>query len=116
MRVIIAGGREFSDYNTLKRKCDYYLQNIKEPVEVISGHASGADALGERYANEKGYKITMFPADWKRYGKSAGPIRNRQMAEYADVLIAFWDGISLGTKNMIDQAKEKGLKIKIVKY
>jgi len=72
--------------------------------------------LGEHYAKEKGYKITQFPANWKRYGKAAGPKRNQEMANYADVLIAFWDGKSRGTKHMIELAKNRNLKIKICYY
>ncbi len=100
MKTIIAGCRGFNDYNLLKEKVDYYR---KDHVisEVVSGTARGADYLGEEYANENGIPIKSFPADWDNYGKAAGPIRNRQMAEYADVLIAVWDGKSKGTNNMI---------------
>lgn len=100
MKTIIAGCRGFNDYNLLKEKVDYYR---KDHVisEVVSGTARGADYLGEEYANENGIPIKSFPADWENYGKAAGPIRNRQMAEYADVLIAVWDGKSKGTNNMI---------------
>jgi len=79
----------------------------------VSGTARGADQLGERYAKERGYFIQRFPADWNAYGKAAGYIRNRKMAEYADALIAFWDGKSRGTLNMISLAKECGLQIRI---
>lgn len=112
MKVIIAGSRDFIDYAKLKLVCDFTLKN-QINVEIISGNASGADKLGERYAKEKGYPLKQFPADWKKNGKAAGPIRNKQMAEYADGLIAFWDGKSRGTKSMIDLAKNHGLKIKI---
>ena len=78
--------------------------------------ANGADMLGERYAEEKRYKIKQFPADWEKLKKSAGPIRNRQMAEYADACVVFWDGITTGSKNMIKTAKEKGLLLKVINY
>ena len=114
-KVIIAGGRDFNDYKLLKQKADFILQNQTE-IEIVSGAARGADKLGERYAKEKGYSISSHPADWDKYGKSAGYIRNKEMAEYADALIAFWDGKSKGTKHMIDLAEKQGLKNKVVKY
>lgn len=101
----------------LKEKCDYFLQDEKkEDVVIISGHASGADALGERYAQERGFLLETYPADWKVLGKADGPIRNAKMAEVADALIAFWDGKSRGTKNMIDTATKRGLKVAVVRY
>lgn len=100
MKTIIAGCRGFNDYKLLKEKVDYYRKD-HVITEVVSGTARGADYLGEEYANENGIPIKSFPADWDNYGKAAGPIRNRQMAEYADVLIAVWDGKSKGTNNMI---------------
>lgn len=110
-RVIIAGSRNFDDYDTLKKVCNFMLSNKKE-VQIISGTAKGADKLGEQYALEKGYSINYFPADWSK-GKSAGYIRNELMAQNADALIAFWDGNSKGTKHMIDLAKKYNLKTKI---
>ena len=115
MKVIIAGGRTFSDYNKLKQTCDFLLGD-KTDIEIVSGTANGADKLGERYAHENSHKLTLFPADWDKYGKSAGYIRNKQMAEYADALIAFWDGISKGTLHMINLAKENNLKVRVIKY
>ena len=114
-KVIIAGSREFLDYKLLIEKCDHYLQN-QNNIEVVSGAAKGADTLGERYAVKKGYALKTFPANWDFYGKSAGYRRNEEMAEYADALILFWDGMSKGSKHMLDTAREKNLKIKIVYY
>lgn len=116
MKVVIAGGRDFKDYNLLKKKVDYYLQNVDEEIVVISGTAKGADRLGERYAKEKGYEIERYPADWDRFGKSAGYIRNGIMGKAGDALIAFWDGKSNGTSIMIQVAKKHGLKVRIVNY
>lgn len=116
-RVIIAGGRYFSDYELLKEKCDEFLQDeTGEEIVIISGHALGADSLDERYAQERGFKIETYPADWKKYGRAAGPIRNEQMANIANALIAFWDGKSKGTKNMINLAKKKGLQVFVAQY
>jgi hypothetical protein len=115
MKVIIAGGRDFTDYELLKEKCDKILSSQKE-IKIVSGNAQGADYLGERYAKERGYNLILFPADWKKYGKAAGPIRNTQMAENSDSLIAFWDGKSRGTKHMINTATKLGLKVRVVSY
>ena len=115
MKVIIAGSREFSDFQLLYTKCEEVLANANE-VEIVSGTARGADKLGEHYASLKGYSVRQFPADWNKHGKSAGYIRNKEMAEYADCLIAFWDGNSKGTKHMIDLAKERGLFVYIINY
>lgn len=110
MKVIIAGSRTFNDYELLKTFADRLLRNLTN-VEIVSGGARGADSLGERYAKEKGYKLKIFPAEWDKYGKSAGFMRNIVMGDYADGLIAFWDGKSSGTKHMIDYARQKGLKV-----
>lgn len=116
-KVIIAGCRDFNDYELLKEKCDYFLQDEKkEDVVIISGHASGADALGERYAQERGFLLETYPADRKAHGRAAGPIRNAKMASVAHALIAFWDGKSRGTKNMIDTAGKHNLQVAVVRY
>ncbi len=100
MKVIVAGGRGFNDYELMCEKLDNYLSNAQD-VEIVCGGARGADALGAKYARERGYKIANFPADWDKYGNAAGHIRNQDMGWYADALVAFWDGKSAGTKNMI---------------
>ena len=112
MKIIIAGGRDFNDYNKLCQFCNKILSEQTE-VEIVSGTANGADKLGEKYAVDNGHPIKQFPADWDKFGKSAGYKRNAQMAEYADALIAFWDGKSRGTKHMIDLAKRAKLKVRI---
>ena len=103
MKTIIAGSRDFKDYDLLKKQVNYYRTYKGIITEIVSGCARGADALGEQYALENGIQLKYFPADWDKHKKAAGPIRNRQMAEYADALIAVWDGSSRGTKNMIDE-------------
>jgi hypothetical protein len=112
-KVIIAGGRTFNNYDLLCQNCDKAL-SLQTEIEIVSGTANGADKLGEKYAKENGYSIKQFPADWNKYGKSAGYKRNEEMAKYSDALIAFWDGNSKGTKHMIDLAKRYGLKVKVV--
>lgn len=115
-RVIIAGGRLFDDYTYLKDSMDYLLQNVKDEITVVCGKARGADTLGERYAEERGYDVHYFPADWDRYGRSAGHIRNEEMAKNADALVAFWDGKSRGTKDMIKLARQYGLRVRVKNY
>lgn len=115
VKVIIAGSRGFSDFQLLYAKCEEVLANVKE-AEIVSGTARGADKLGEHYAGLKGHSVRQFPADWDKHGKAAGYIRNKEMADYADCLIAFWDGESRGTKHMIDLAIERGLSVHIINY
>ena len=100
MKVIIAGGRDFYDYRTL---LEGILESGFDITSVVSGCAPGADTLGENYAVENELPVKQFKANWKQYGNAAGPIRNRQMAQYADVLIAVWDGKSKGTHNMMEE-------------
>jgi len=117
MRLIIAGGRDFNNYELLKKKLDLILINkVGEDIEIVSGKARGADSLGERYAKEKGYSVKEFPAKWNEYGKRAGYLRNEEMALYATHCVCFWDGESKGTKHMIDLAKKQNLNLRIVRY
>ncbi len=115
IKVIIAGSRSFGDYNRLCDTCDSILGRLsgEYKIVVLSGGAKGSDTMGEQYAKERGYIVKRFPPDWNQYGKAAGPIRNKDMADNADILIAFWDGKSLGTKSMMDIAKKKKLQIHI---
>lgn len=103
-RVIIAGSRNFNNYELLKDKCLKILSNkmVTDNVAIVSGEARGADMLGERFAKELGLQLLLFPAEWDKYGKSAGYKRNLTMSENADALISFWDGESRGTRHMID--------------
>jgi hypothetical protein len=107
MKTIIAGGRDINAITLV-------VQAIQDSgfgpdtTEVVSGGAPGIDTLGEVRAALSGMPVKRFPADWKKYGRSAGPIRNRAMAEYADRLLAVWDGQSRGTKNMIDEMTKLG--------
>ena len=101
-RVIIAGCRDYNNYKEAKIYIDFCLSNIRKEnnIVIVSGCAGGADAIGERYAKENGLNIEKFPADWKKYGKSAGPRRNLQMAQICDFVICFWDGKSRGTAHV----------------
>ena len=117
LKVIVAGTRSFKDYALLKEKLNLYLSNYDPgSLEIVSGKATGADALGEQYAEENGIEVKEFPADWKTHGKRAGYLRNKEMSEYADCLVAFWNGKSKGARMMIELARKQGLKVKVVKY
>lgn len=115
-KLIIAGSRTFNNYRLLEICCNSVLKDIQQSKEItiISGHARGADSLGEQYAKSKGFNLQLYPADWNAHGKVAGFIRNAQMAEVADALIVFWDGKSRGTANMIDHARRKGIPVKVI--
>lgn len=117
-RVIIAGTRSFGDYPLLCASCDRCLSQKSKThnIIVVSGTARGADRMGEQYAHERGYQLRQYPADWNSHGKAAGVIRNAEMANNADALIAFWDGQSRGTLNMIETARRKGLAVRIINY
>ena len=115
-RVVVAGCRDFTNYQQAKDYIDFCISNIRKEnnIIIISGGARGSDKLGEQYALDNGFKIERYLADWDTYGKSAGIIRNKKMAEISDYVICFWDGKSRGTKSMIDYAKQfnKPLKVK----
>ena len=116
MKVIIAGSRNFKDFQKLKKECDQFFQDQKN-IEIVSGcHYKGADKLGIQYVIEKGFNLIKFPAEWNKLGKAAGPKRNKEMAMFADALIAFWDVRSRGTQNMMQLAKQKGLMVKVVLF
>lgn len=115
-RVIVAGSREFKDYQLLEKTLDDFLQDRKEPTRILCGMAHGADELGLLYAHRHNYELEKHPAKWDIHGKRAGFIRNEEMANNADALIAFWDGESHGTKDMIKCAKEHGLHVKVIRY
>ena len=105
-RIIVAWSRSFDDYFTLRRILDGHLCG-RGDVTIISGHARGVDLMGEAYAKRMGIPCEVYPADWKKYGKRAGMVRNAEMAEVADELVAIWDGQSRGTAAMIRMMKRR---------
>ena len=111
--IIIAGGRDFQDYDLLEKTVDQFLSDQHDEITIFCGTARGADSLGERYAKKRGYAVRYFPPDWRRYGRAAGPKRNQEMAEAAD---AFWDGESRGTGDMIRSASRRGLRLLVTRY
>lgn len=113
-KVIIAGSRDIEWYN-IERLMENAQANLgfSHISEVVSGCAPGIDTLGIKWAEERNIPVKRFPADWERYGRVAGPMRNRQMAEYvgqSGYLVCVWDGKSRGTRNMIEEAKRVGIK------
>jgi len=132
-KVIIAGGRDFTDFESLTKFADSVLREKAKThkIVIVSGKAKGADKLGERYAEKRGYKVLPYPARWDdldaegavikegKYGKynaNAGFARNLEMAKIGNALIACWDDISGGTKDMINIAKEHKLPTRILNY
>ena len=114
-RVIIAGCRNYTNYEQAKEYIDFCISNIRQKYELIfvSGGCTGADAIGERYAKENGFKLEVYPAKWKKYGKAAGPKRNAEMVKIGDYFICFWDNKSAGTKSLIILARKANKKIAI---
>jgi len=117
MRLIIAGGRDFTDIKLMTAKLDVLLSKTDDdPITIISGTARGADQTGEVYARIRNLAVEHYPAQWDKYGKSAGYKRNALMADTATHCVVFWDGQSKGSKHMIDLAQAKGLELRIVRY
>lgn len=113
MKIIVAGSRDFDDYERLARLMDRLTAPYVDVV-VLSGAAKGADALGERWAFGWMWTVMRFHADWNRHGKAAGPIRNQEMVDAADAAVFFWKGGSKGTADCIARAKKKGIRTKVV--
>ncbi|AII26793.1 hypothetical protein AH6C_039 [Aeromonas phage pAh6-C] len=118
-RVAIVGGRDFTDMTKLTACCDHMLSNkvnLGYRIVIINGTAKGADELGGRYADLRGYTQEKFVPEWDKLGKRAGMVRNTDMAHRADAVIAFWDGTSKGTRNMIQTCQRLGKPIQVYKY
>ena len=111
MRVIIAGSRGINDYAKVR---DAVHRSGFPITRVLSGMARGVDTLAIRYAIKNGLPLDTFPAQWSKWGRSAGYKRNVQMAQHADALIAIWDGKSPGTRHMIEAARARGLQLFVV--
>jgi hypothetical protein len=104
MKLAIVGSRTFNDYTKLRFFADYFIESHDDCI--ISGGAKGADTLGEKYAEDNYIKTQIFPANWDKYGKSAGFIRNQYIVDACDIVLAFWDGKSHGTANTIEKARK----------
>ncbi len=115
MKIAIVGGRDFNDYELLTTKLNEF-KNEKCIDYIISGGAKGADTLAERFASENNLDILVFKPDYKKYGRGATIVRNTQIIENADVVFAFWNGVSKGTYDSIKKAKKLGKNLFIVNY
>jgi YspA, cpYpsA-related SLOG family len=110
MKTVIFGGREFNNYTLMKfiiEETNWYKTGLI--THVISGGAGGADALGAKWAREQKLELSVMPAEWSKYGRAAGHLRNGLMADQAELAIGFWNGNSKGTLNMMTLCKNKGI-------
>lgn len=112
MKLAIIGSRTFDNYSLLQETLEFYKPKI---TLVVSGAAKGADSLGERWAIQNNIKTLIFPADWEKYGKRAGFIRNEDIIKNCDCVIAFWDGISKGTAHGLSLCEKYNMPYKIIK-
>lgn len=110
MIIAVIGSRNFSDYELLEST----LASLPQVTRFVSGGAKGADALAEIYAEKNQIPVIVFKPDWEKYGKAAGVIRNREIIEAAEMLVAFWDGESKGTASSLAFAQKKGIPIQTV--
>lgn len=117
-KLIVAGGRDFNRYRSVADEIMELAHNelAYKNVSIVSGMARGADRMAYQFAKQNNVLVYVFPADWDTHGKAAGHIRNREMAEFADGLLAFWDGKSRGTKNMIETMKRMGKPVRVIRY
>ena len=118
--IIVCGGRHFIDFPLLCDILDNVIGDTKE-IEIVSGHCQGADMLGEKYAEEHDMPVKLFPADWTKYGRRAGPIRNKQMVDYIKsfdnrIVIAFTNENTIGTRNTIAIAKKAKIPVMEIPY
>jgi len=113
MKIGVVGSRSFNDYKLLKDTLDKYLS---EATIIVSGGAKGADSLGERWAKENGVETLIFIPDWDKHGKQAGFLRNFEIIENSDIIVAFWDGLSRGTEHTIYNAREDDKEVIIIYF
>ena len=112
MKLAIVGSRTFTDYPFLESTIMTRIN--KNVTEIVSGGAPGADSLAEDFAKKFQLKMKVFPADWKGLGKKAGYLRNISIIEYSDIVIAFWDFVSPGTKSSINLAYKMHKELHII--
>lgn len=118
VKLIVAGGRDFDDYSLL---CQVLRDQIEAypddwEISIVSGMARGTDSMAVAFAREHGAQLYEFPANWETHGKVAGFIRNQHMAEFGDLLIAFWDGSSRGTAHMIKSMEKLNKPTTVIHY
>jgi len=115
MKLIVAGSRSFADREMAFERLDFFTAH-RQTVTVVCGMATGADLIGKEWALARGHGVIEKPADWERQGRAAGFIRNGEMAMIADALVAFWDGKSRGTKDMIDKMNKMHKPVRVVTF
>lgn len=119
-KVIVAGGRDFDDYEYMSEKLDelFWCSDVFQeyPIKIVSGMANGADTLAIHYADEHCMTKILFPANWHDHPRMAGILRNEDMLTISTHLVVFWDGESHGTKYMIEIAREKGISVWVFEY
>lgn len=117
-RLIVAGGRDFNDARLLSNTLFALAEEVGADVgiELISGMARGADRLAYEFAKMHNVVCHEFPANWDKYGKSAGYRRNEEMAKFADMALVFWDGKSRGTGHMIDSMQRMNKPVQVIRY
>lgn len=117
-RIVIGGCRDFNDYSIFEPFVDKCLQRLSAEgnIVILSGHCSGVDTMAEKYAKEHDYELEIYPAEWEKYGKKAGPLRNELMVQKSNYVIAFWDEKSRGTKSLIQYAEknDRPIRVKII--
>lgn len=111
-KIAVVGSR---DYEYLE-KVSRFIDSLPIECEIVSGGGGVVDNLAEQRAKKRGMKVKIFRADWKKYGKAAGPMRNSQIVEYCDSVVAFWDGMSKGTKDTITKAENAGKPVLVVHF
>jgi hypothetical protein len=120
MKILVGGSREFTDRARVFEVMEDVFFQVERmgarSVTIISGTARGSDKLGEKFAEHRGLRLERYPADWDQYGKSAGIIRNKQMAMKADIAVLFWDGESSGTKNMMEEMWAQRKPVVVVRF
>lgn len=117
-KLIVAGGRDFTDTKLLEKAITDLAEGeyAAKAISIVSGMARGADMLGYMFAVKHNVVVYAMPADWEQYGKRAGMIRNKAMGDASDALLAFWDGQSKGTKQMIDYMRKLGKPVHVIPY
>ena len=117
-KLIVAGGRDFTDAKMLDKAILDLAEGeyADKAISIVSGMARGADMLGYMFAVKNNVVVYAMPADWEQHGKRAGMIRNKEMGEFADALLAFWDSESKGTKQMIDYMRKLGKPVHVIPY
>lgn len=117
MKLMVCGSRTITDKDWIFKQIEDYIKELKaEDLVIIQGLAKGVDIIAKEWAENHNIKTLDFPAEWDKYGKSAGFKRNVTMVDECDCCLILWDGVSLGTKHDITLCKSKNKPHKIVSY